>query len=246
MDTSNTPTGRRDSWMRKLINLGFAARNHPAWPLALAVFLIIGAVGVFVDLAEDVQTADHITVVDLQLANWLHAHATPALTHVMLAVSTLHGIPSMSILTVLLASFLACRGERGRLPGLLLVVPGGIVLNTLLKFVFHRARPHFLDPIVTLTSYSFPSGHVAGSTLFYGFVAVLLIDHTRSLARQVAVVIGALLVVALVAASRVYLGAHFYSDVLAAFFESFAWLGLCLVGIHVIRGRIAALPERTR
>jgi undecaprenyl-diphosphatase len=245
MDTRNTPAGRRLPWIGRLVNLGVAARNHPAWPLALAAFLIIGAMGVFADLAEDVQTADHITVVDLQLANWLHAHATPALTQVMLAVSTLHGMLSMSILTVLLAILLNWRGERDRLPGLMLVVPGGIVLNTVLKFAFHRARPHFLDPIVTLTTYSFPSGHVAGSTLFYGFVAVLLIDHTRSRIRQVTVVIGALLMVGLVAASRMYLGAHFLSDVLAAFFESFAWLGFCLVGIHVIRQRMATRPERT-
>lgn len=240
MDPSNTPTGRPEPWIRKLVNMGLAARRHPAWPLVLVALLIVGAIGVFADLAEEVQTADHITVVDLQLANWLHAHATPALTQLMLAVSTLHNMLSMGILTILLAIFLKWWGERDWLLGLLLVVPGGMLLNTLLKFVFHRARPHFLDPIVTLTSYSFPSGHVAGSTLFYGFLAALLISHTRSLARHIAAVIGALLMVILVAASRMYLGAHFLSDVLAAFFESFAWLGLCLLVMHVLRGWAAA------
>jgi membrane-associated phospholipid phosphatase len=214
-------------------------RNQRAWLLALVAFLSAGAMGVFVDLAEDVETADHITVVDLQWANWLHAHATPALTQMMLAVSTLHDMLSMSVLTILLAIFLKLRHERHWLLGLMLVVPGGMVINTLFKFVFARVRPHFIDPIVTLTSYSFPSGHVAGSTLFYGFVAALLISHTQSLARHIAAVIGALLMVILVAASRMYLGAHFFSDVLAAFFESLAWLGLCLVGIHLIRGRAA-------
>jgi membrane-associated phospholipid phosphatase len=217
--------------------MGPIVRNQRARLLALAALLSMGAIGVFVDLAEDVETADHITMVDLQWANWLHAHATPALTHVMLAVSTLHNMLSMSVLTILLAIFLKWRRERDWLLGLMVVVPGGIVLNTLFKFVFARARPHFIDPIVTLTSYSFPSGHVAGSTLFYGFVAALLISHTHSLARHIAIVIGALLMVILVAASRMYLGAHFFSDVLAAFFESLAWLGLCLVGIHLIRAR---------
>ncbi len=246
MHTSNMPTGRREPRLRKLIDIGLAARNHPAWPLTLAALLIFGAIGVFSDLAEDVQTADHITIVDLQLANWLHAHATASMTRVMLAVSTLHDMLSMSILTVLLAIYLKWRGQRDWLLCLLLVVPGGIVLNTLLKFVFHRVRPHFIDPIVTLTSYSFPSGHVAGSTLFYGFVAALLISHTRSLAGHVVIFIGALLMVILVAASRMYLGAHFFSDVLAAFFESFAWLGLCLLGMHVWRGRAAARRESMR
>lgn len=220
-------------------------RNQRAWLLALVALLSVGAIGVFVDLAEDVETADHITVVDLQWANWLHAHATPALTQAMLAVSTLHDMLSMSILTILLAIFLTWRRERDWLLGLILVMPGGIALNTLFKFVYARARPHFIDPIVTLTSYSFPSGHVAGSTLFYGFVAALLISHTHSLVRHIATVIGALLMVTLVGASRMYLGAHFFSDVLAAFFESLAWLGLCLVGIHLIRARTTA-PQSMR
>lgn len=246
MDTGHTPAGRRNSWTHRLPRLGPIIRNQRAWLLALVALLSVGAIGVFVDLAEDVETADHITVVDLQWANWLHAHATPALTQLMLTVSTLHNMLSMSVLTILLAIFLKWRHERDWLLGLILVVPGGIALNTLFKFVFARARPHFIDPLVTLTSYSFPSGHVAGSTLFYGFVAALLISHTRSLARHIAAVIGALLMVTLVAASRMYLGAHFFSDVLAAFFESLAWLGLCLIGIHLSRGRTAAPPQSMR
>lgn len=221
-------------------------RSQRASLLALVAFLSVGAIGAFVDLAEDVETVDHITVVDFQWANWLHAHTTPALTHVMLAVSTLHNMLSMSILTILLAIFLIWRRQRDWLLGLILVEPGGMTLNTLFKFVFARARPHFIDPIVTLTSYSFPSGHVAGSTLFYGFAAALMISHTHSLARQIAAVIGALLMITLVAFSRMYLGAHFFSDVLAAFFESVAWLGLCLVGIYLIRGRTAVRPPSVR
>lgn len=246
MDTNHTSAGRRNSWICMWPRLRPIVRNQRAWLFILVALLSVGATGVFVDLAEDVETADHITVVDLQWADWLHAHATPALTQVMLAISTLHNMLSMSILTILLAIFLKWRRERDWLIGLVLVVPGGMVLNTLFKFVFARARPHFIDPIVTLTSYSFPSGHVAGSTLFYGFVAALLISRTHSLARQIAAVIGALLMITLVAASRMYLGAHFFSDVLAAFFESLAWLGLCLVGIHLIRGRTAAPPQNTR
>jgi membrane-associated phospholipid phosphatase len=244
MDTSHTRIGSRTH--QRVLSLARAVRNHPAWPITLVVLLIIGAIGVFSNLAEDVQTADHITIVDLQLANWLHAHATASMTRMMLTVSTLHDMLSMSILTVLLAIYLKWRGQRDWLLCLLLVVPGGIALNTVLKFAFHRVRPHFIDPIVTLASYSFPSGHVAGSTLFYGFVAALLISHTRSLAGHVAMVLGALLMVILVAASRMVLGAHFLSDVLAAFFESFAWLGLCLLGMHVWRGRAAARREGMR
>lgn len=246
MKTNTAPSRARPPLIRRIASLGRAARTHPAWPLALAGLVIMGAIGVFADLAEDVHTGDHITLVDLQLANWLHAHGTPLLTRVMLAVSTLHDMVAISLLTVLLAIFLGRRGERDWLFSLLLVIPGGMVLNTLLKHAFARARPHFTDPLVTLTSYSFPSGHVAGSTLFYGFLAAWLISRTDALAWQLIIVIGALVMVSLVAASRMYLGAHFLSDVVAAFFESFAWLGLCLLGRHVIRARTAAHTERVR
>lgn len=246
MGTSNAPPGGRPRGPRGNVRLGRIARNHPGWPLLLVGLLIVGAIGVFADLAEDVHTADRITRVDLQLANWLHAHGTPLLTRIMLTVSTLHDMAALSIVTVLLGVYLHRHGERDWLVNLLLVIPGGMALNTLMKHAFARARPHFADPIVTLATYSFPSGHVAGSTLLYGFVAAWLIRHHTAMAPQIAIVLGALLMIALVAASRLYLGAHFLSDVVAAFFESSAWLGLCLLGRQVARARTGAGTEHAR
>lgn len=246
MEKIHPRAGTRNFWARMFPRITPMVMDRRAWLLVLVALLSVGAIGVFVDLAEDVETVDHITVVDLQWANWLHAHSTPVLTQVMLVVSALHNMLSMSVLTIALAIFLKWRRERDWLLGLVLALPGGMAINTLFKFVFERARPHFIDPIVSLTSYSFPSGHVAASTLFYGFVAAFLISHTHLLVRRIAAGIGALVMVALVAASRMYLGAHFFSDVLAAFFASSAWLGLCLIGIHLTRRRAAAPPRGMR
>jgi hypothetical protein len=105
--------------------MGQLFSSQQALLLALVAFLCLGAIGVFVDLAEDVETADHITVMDLQWANWLHSHATPALTRMMVAVSTLHDMLSMSVLTILLAIFLKWRRRHDWFLGLLLAVPGG-------------------------------------------------------------------------------------------------------------------------
>ena len=112
--------------------------------------------------------------------------------------------------------------------------------------MFERARPHFDDPIVTLATYSFPSGHVAGSTLFYGILAAFLIANARSGARRATIAILALLLVALVAASRMYLGAHYFSDVVAAFVESVAWLALCVTGVNVFSKRRAERVARAQ
>lgn len=215
-------------------------RQHPTWPLALAAVLILGALGVFADLAEDVITTDHITVIDQQWALWLHGHGTPWMTRFMLAVSTIHNMGAMSVYTALLGVYLLWRRQRDWLICLLLVFPGGMAINTLAKHLIERPRPLFADPIVTLATFSFPSGHVAASTLFYGFVAAWLISRTHTLGRQLPIAVGALLMVALVATSRMYLGAHFFSDVLAAFFECTAWLGMCVLGMQVICARFGS------
>lgn len=107
-----------------------------------------------------------------------------------------------------------------------------MLLNVLMKYAFHRARPSFDDPLLVLTTYSFPSGHVAGATLFYGVVAAMLISRTAAWRWRVMVVLAAITMVALVALTRVYLGVHYLSDVLAAFAEGVAWLALCLTGLH--------------
>jgi undecaprenyl-diphosphatase len=240
MDTNERWRERIPAFVRARFSPEGALGLH----LTIGAFLLIAATWIFGDLAEDVATADSITVIDLNLANWLHAHASPISTRVMLAVSTLDGVAAVSILTIALAAFFAWRGHREWLLALVLAVPVGMLLNSVLKLVFARARPHFDDPIVTLNTYSFPSGHVAGSTLFYGILAAFLITHSRSGAQRVAIVSAAVLLVALVAFSRMYLGAHYFSDVIGAFAESVAWLALCLTGVYVLARRHAERRAR--
>ena len=235
MKTDDLPNGPADLYSRRLIRLWRTLRNHPAWSVSLLGALIAGAIGVFIDLAEDVRSGARITLLDQQLAEWLHIHATPGTTRFMLAISVMHNMLPIGIACIVLALLLYRHGRREWLLGLALVVPGGTVINTAFKHWMARPRPHFVDPIVTLTSFSFPSGHTSIATLFYGFVAALLISGSESRVRRWAAIIGALSMVTLVAASRMYLGAHFLTDVLAAFFESVAWLGLCLIGMNVLR-----------
>ena len=242
-------TSRTRRWMghaQGFARARFSAEGYLGLHLTIGALLLIAAAWAFGALAEDVATADRITVLDAELANSLHAHAGPALTRAMLIVSNLHDVVSIGVLGTALAAFFAWRRHWYWLLALSLAVPGGMLLNTLLKLAFGRARPHFDDPFVMLQSYSFPSGHVAGSTLFYGILAAFLIAHSRSNAQRVAIFVAALLLVALVAASRMLLGAHFLSDVIGAFTESVAWLALCITGVSVFRRRRAALAATAR
>jgi undecaprenyl-diphosphatase len=113
---------------------------------------------------------------------------------------------------------------------------GGLTLNVLMKLAFQRARPVLDEPLLTLATYSFPSGHVAGSTLMYGLLVAWTFGRTRRAAMRVAVVLGAAAMIALVAFTRMYLGVHYLSDVVAAFAEGVAWLALCLTALTAYWG----------
>jgi undecaprenyl-diphosphatase len=203
--------------------------------LTLGVVLMLAAAWVFAGIAEDVVEGDRITLLDAWLAHWFHDHATHGMTRLMLFISHLQGVAGTIGMTLLLAWWLHRQRERYWLLALAVTVPGGMLLNTALKFVFHRARPHFDQPLLELSTYSFPSGHAVHATLVVGLLACYLLPRAHTWPRQAAIVVAACLLVALVALSRMYLGVHYLSDVLAAIAEGCAWLAVCVTAVSTLR-----------
>ena len=204
-------------------------RSRAVVQWVIGVLVLMAASGLFVAIAEDVVTGDPLTQVDLAVVQWFHARTYPAMTGWMRWVSDLHGVMAISLYVVLLAIYLLWKRERIWLAFLVCAVPGGMVLNEAMKHLFQRTRPSPDHALLTLPSYSFPSGHVAGATLFYGVLAVMFIAGVKDWRRRALVAGVALTMVALVALSRLYLGVHYLSDALAAFAEAGAWLALCLL-----------------
>jgi len=204
-------------------------------PRALAAagwtaFIIAGCI--FLAIAWGVTSRMAIVTLDARVAAWLHAHATPGLTAFLLAVTNVNSTVAISAWSVIFGVVLTRMREWYWMLTLALAVGGGLALNVLLKHAYERARPHFDDPLVSLSTYSFPSGHTAGAVVFYGVLAAFLVSRAYGKAMRAACVIGALAAVVLVAFSRVYLGAHYLSDVAAAACASTAWLALCLTSVH--------------
>ena len=204
-------------------------RDYRAW-MAIVVLLIASAA--FAIIGATVARHDPILQRDLQVLVWLHTHGSPAFSAFLLAVTYLHSTIGISVFSVILGLALAQRHKWYWVLTLGLSVGGGMLLNTLLKLAFHRPRPMWDDPLITLTTNSFPSGHAAAATLFYGFLSVYVVSHVKELSLRVACVVASVLMVALVAFSRMYLGVHYLSDVLAAVSFSTAWLVLCLWGVR--------------
>lgn len=210
--------------------------------LAAGVLVLIAAAWMFGAIAEDVVTGDRITLVDAEFAQWLRRHATPAATRWVLLLTNLHSTIAISCYSALVALYFAFARHWRRVVTMFVCLAGGLTLNVLMKLAFHRARPVFDHPLLTLSSYSFPSGHVAGSTIFYGLGALFLFTRVRGWVPRIAIATGALLAIALVAFTRVYLGVHFLSDVAAAFAEGIAWLAISLTALDAYRRR----KDRTR
>jgi undecaprenyl-diphosphatase len=203
--------------------------------LTVGVALMLAAAWAFAGIADEVMEGAPITALDARLAQWLHQHASHGFTIIMLGITWLHSVAGIALLALLFGAWLYRRRLSYWLLALVLTVPGGMLLNVAFKQLFQRARPHFDDPMLTLATYSFPSGHTASATVLYGLLACYLAAHADSRGRRVLAVAGALAAVALVALSRMYLGVHYLSDVLAAAAEGSAWLAICVTAVSTLR-----------
>lgn len=205
---------------------------RPLRPVALGL-LCLGVPG-FVALAWLVSTQGHLNALDVQATEWARELRSPALTQALLVITHLHSVMAISVYTAGLSVWLIVkRQHRHWLLPLWLFVPAGAVLNVLMKHSFERPRPTGDDALLALSTFSFPSGHASATTLLYGFFALVVLTHVpRSLWRGVLGAV-ALLIIAVVAWSRVYLGVHFFTDVLAGVLEALVWMALCVLGLSV-------------
>ena len=205
-------------------------RDARVW---MGIIVLLAASVSFALIAVTVGYQHPILQRELQLLVWLHTERNPAFAGFLVALSQLHGLMGVGFFTLLLAFLLARRRKWYWVLSLGLAMAGGMALNLVLKAIFHRNRPVWDDPLITLSSYSFPSGHTAGATLFYGILAVYVVSHVKEFSWRLACVCMAVAMVALVAYSRMYLGVHYPSDVLAAMSASAAWLVITLGGVRL-------------
>ncbi|MEP6823953.1 MAG: phosphatase PAP2 family protein [Ramlibacter sp.] len=209
--------------------------------LTVSVLLFIAATWLFAGIAEDVVTGDPLVLADQQITEWFHAHATPGITRWMLLVTHAHGTLGISLMGLALALYLTWRRIWSWLLTLAVALPGGMVLNVIFKHIFRRTRPSFDDPLLTLLSYSFPSGHVTGSALLYGVLASFLASRVKTWFARMLIFAGACLMVIAVGTTRIYLGVHYFSDVVAAAAWSTAWLVMWLTAADLFWRRFSAV-----
>jgi len=222
---------RQLRWLLRRLTPGQYLGLH----LTLGLLAAAGCLWLFGGVAEDVLSGDPLVRFDRALAAYLHAPATPPLTAFFLAVTALGSLEVIAPLGLLVAGFLGSRRRWLLLGAWLLGLTGSVVLEQLLKQLFARPRPIFEHPLVLEASYSFPSGHAMVSLVAYGVLAYFAVLAARTWRARTAVVLGTALLLLLIGFSRLYLGVHYFSDVVAGFAAGGVWLSALITATETLR-----------
>jgi membrane-associated phospholipid phosphatase len=199
---------------------------------------------IFYRLADNVVEQERIVHFDLDLANSLHAMATPTMTSLYMFI-TLFGQHIIWGIVIVVALIFGLRRDWWRLGIWLIAFLCGQLLNSLLKLLFIRDRPFFEQPLLIAQDYSFPSGHAMMSTIIYGMIAYYLVLRTQNGLLRILIVFASVLLVVLIGISRMYLGVHYFSDVIAGFAAGGIWLTTCISADTIIRHRRDTKAEQS-
>ena len=194
--------------------------------LTAAVAVAVSAIWIFLGISQDVVAHEEIALLDPRLHAWTVTHRTGTLTAFFRGVTWLGaGVVTVPVLAVA-AAFLA-RRRRSWVPVLdvVLVYGGTVILHAVVAELVHRPRPPAADWLSSASGWAFPSGHTTQAVAAWGILALLLAVGTTPRLRQL-IAGTATAVAVLVGASRVYLGVHWLTDVLAATAMSVAVLAL--------------------
>ena len=177
---------------------------------------------------------------DQGVATWFHERLTPAFAGVLHTVTEFGSGEWIGIVVFALVVFFVWKRWWAPLVTVIVAVPCGMLLNELVKLAVHRHRPFVDGPFVDWSGYSFASGHTMGATLLYGQLLLFVLPLLKTRHWRLICIFSAASLVLLVGFTRIALGAHFLTDVLAAIFFGIIWLMLCTVLGKSVRRRTVA------
>jgi undecaprenyl-diphosphatase len=244
-DTSSASTDRRGGprghrsgiwnlFFRALRRLASHAENFYT---TVGIFLVIGAVIAvagtlaFARLGEVVRAGSTLQF-DRAVLTWIGARQTPLLTTIMTEVTPLGTGAVVLMIVGVSAAFLWHTEHKHSARLLLASTAGSILLNNVLKLFFNRDRPDVFVWQTHAASSSFPSGHAMSATVVYGTVAYLLARLQKHRWARMLTLFAAVLMITLICFTRLYLGVHYPSDVLAGIVIGLAWSGFCMATLE--------------
>ena len=179
---------------------------------------------------------------DHEVAGWFHAHLTRTFVTVLRTFTEFGSGEWIGIVLCALIVFFAWKRWWPSLVTLIVAVPGGMLLNEWMKVLVHRHRPFVDGPFVDWSGYSFASGHTIAATLLYGQLLLFVLPALKARHWRLLCIFSAASLVLLVGFSRIALGAHFLTDVLAAIVFGVLWLVFCLIAGKPLRRSVVLTP----
>ena len=211
--------------------------------LSLGLVAAAGCLFLFYHLAEEMK-AGNTRQFDESALTLFNRFASPRLTFFMRIVTYLGSNEFLiTVGTYVVIAFVLVRWKRAMVT-FLITMAGAAVLNSTLKMLFGRERPEPFFGIPRPESYSFPSGHALFSFCFYGVVAAVITARIKQTGKRIAVWVGASILVILIGLSRVYLGVHYPSDVLAGYTAAFVWLMVVASADRIMKQNISGKADK--
>ena len=226
-----------DLVFKSVRGIGGIARNFYA---TFGIFVLSGATIAFAGTYAFAKFAGHVTsgstqAFDEAVLTWIGQHRSPALEPIMLEITFLGTGTVVIAIVAVAAMFLWLTRHKYSAALLLISTLGGVILNNLLKVGFDRPRPRVFEWGSQALSSSFPSGHAMSAAVVYGTVAYLAARlQKRPWHRAITLIVAGLLIL-MIGATRLYLGVHYPSDVLAGIIIGLAWAGFCMATLEALQ-----------
>lgn len=211
--------------------------------LLFPMLVAIAGVWCFIEVADEVREGD-TKWFDERLIRAFRRNDDPAipigpkwLLQAAQDISALGGVAVLVLMICIICGYLVIQRKKGGFWLVIIASISGLLLSTFLKHVFHRDRPIVVPPLAEVTSASFPSGHSMMSAVIYLTLGVLVAKIVARQRAKIYFIVVALLLTFLVGGTRIYLGVHYPTDVLAGWAAGLAWALICLLMAQYLQQR---------
>jgi membrane-associated phospholipid phosphatase len=225
---------KRLPFLGRVLSSAVTATRYLGVVAVIGFLVAMGATVLFFEVADEIGVDDELAAFDVELSAALHEHVSRETLQAFAVITHLGDTNLMIAIGVIVFAYLfKYRDRLVALAWAVATISGGL-MNRLLKIIFERSRPVHDHGLVIETSWSFPSGHAAGSMLMYGLLAYLLVRYTKA-ALHIPIALAGITLIILVGSSRVILQVHYLSDVLAGYMAATVWVAICIAALEAIR-----------